>query len=85
MAGRVGNDGNWIKGIEDYVPKSQFETDEYQNAVVDDILKNWMTLSQGGQFHAILPPAAFRKPSGTTKIPSQSTSAESDRPVRSYH
>ena len=53
MAGRVGNDGNWIKGIEDYVPKSQFETDEYQNAVVDDILKNWMTLSQGGQFHAI--------------------------------
>lgn len=53
MAGRVGNDGNWIKGIEDYVPKAQFETDEYQNAVVDDILKNWMTLSQGGQFHAI--------------------------------
>lgn len=53
MAGRVGKDGNWVKGIEDYVPKTQFETDEYQNAVVDDILKNWVTLSQGGQFHAI--------------------------------
>lgn len=53
MAGRTEADGTWLKGIEDYVPKAQFETEEYQNAVVDDILKNWVTLSQGGKFHAI--------------------------------
>lgn len=43
----------YIKGIEDYVPKSQYEEEKHQKAVVNDILKNWLVLSRGGLFHAI--------------------------------
>ena len=54
MAGYVQADGNYLKGIEDYLPISQYEREEHQCAVVDDILDNWITLSHGGKFHAIL-------------------------------
>lgn len=40
-------------GIEDFFPKVNFETDEYQRMVVEDILDNWGRLSRYGQFHAI--------------------------------
>lgn len=53
MAGHRGNDGIWVQGIEDYVPKSQYERIEHQEKVVEDILDNWLTLSQGNKFHAI--------------------------------
>ena len=53
MAGYVQADGNYLKGIEDYLPISQYEREEHQCAVVDDILDNWITLSHGGKFHAI--------------------------------
>lgn len=43
----------YIKGIEDYIPKSQYEDELYQKAVIDDVLKHWMSLSHGGLFHAI--------------------------------
>lgn len=53
MAGYLGNDGKWVKGIEDYLPKSQYLSSEHQNKVVEDIKDNWLTLSRNGKFHAI--------------------------------
>ena len=41
------------KGIEDYVPKEQYLTDDHQVKVVEDILGEWDVLSQGNKFHAI--------------------------------
>jgi type I restriction enzyme R subunit len=46
-------DGKYAKGIEDYLPNSQYEREEHQKAVVQDILENWVTLSQGSKFHSI--------------------------------
>lgn len=40
MAGFTQADGNYLKGIEDFIPASQYEREEHQNAVVDDILGN---------------------------------------------
>ena len=53
MAGCYESDGSYLKGIEDYLPNSQYRTDEHQSMVVKDILDNWMILSQGNKFHAI--------------------------------
>ena len=44
----------YVKGIEDYVPNSQYETKEYRMAVLEDILKKWTTISHNNLFHAIL-------------------------------
>ena len=53
MAGSTDSAGNYTKGIEDYIPTSQYETEEYRSAVVNDIFENWTTISRGGKFHAI--------------------------------
>lgn len=53
MAGHLGEDGKWVKGIEDYLPNSQYRTAEHQKKVVEDICENWQTLSHRGKFHAI--------------------------------
>ncbi len=53
MAGYKDNAGNYVKGIEDFLPKGQYERIEHQEKVVEDILENWLTLSQNGKFHAI--------------------------------
>ena len=53
MAGHLGDDGKWIKGIEDYIPDAQYLTAEHQNKVVEDIKNNWITLSRNSKFHAI--------------------------------
>lgn len=53
MAGVLQADGSYLKGIEDYIPTAQYEREEHQNAVVDDILDNWVTLSHDSKFHAI--------------------------------
>ena len=53
MAGYYQADGTYVKGIEDFLPYSQYRTDEHQSMVVKDILENWVVLSQGGKFHAI--------------------------------
>ncbi|EEX38523.1 type I restriction endonuclease subunit R [Vibrio metschnikovii] len=54
MAGYKDATGKYHKGIEDYVPKSQYLTDAHQEKVVSDILDKWDVLSQGNKFHAIL-------------------------------
>ncbi len=53
MAGKLVSDGSYQKGIEDYVPKTQYMNDEFQQAVVDDIAENWITMSRDYQFHGI--------------------------------
>lgn len=54
MAGKKDATGKYHKGIEDYVPKSQYLTDAHQEKVVSDILDKWDVLSQANKFHAIL-------------------------------
>lgn len=53
MAGHIDASGRYIKGIEDYLPSSQYDRDEHYEKVVEDILNNWIVLSQNGKFHAI--------------------------------
>lgn len=45
--------GNKQLGIEDYVPLSQYQSSEHQNAVVTDMIDSFETYSQCGKFHAI--------------------------------
>jgi len=54
MAGYKDDTGKYHKGIEDYVPKSQYLSETHQAKVVEDILHKWDVLSQGNKFHAIL-------------------------------
>ncbi|MCV5917423.1 type I restriction endonuclease subunit R, partial [Escherichia coli] len=54
MAGYKDATGKYHKGIEDYVPKSQYISETHQAKVVEDILHKWDVLSQGNKFHAIL-------------------------------
>jgi len=53
MAGAMAPTGKYTSGIEDYLPNSQYWTDEHQNKVVEDIVENWVTLSHDSKFHAI--------------------------------
>jgi type I restriction enzyme R subunit len=53
MAGHRDASGVYQSGIEDHLPNTQYSRDEHQNAVVQDIADNWVTLSQGSKFHAI--------------------------------
>src|SRR5574344_1826187 len=46
MTGYTDTSGKYIKGIEDFVSKAQYERIEHQNQVINDILDNWITLSQ---------------------------------------
>lgn len=53
MVGRLDNAGNYMKGIEDYIPNAQYQTEAHTTAVAGDILENWVTLSRNSKFHAI--------------------------------
>ena len=53
MAGFKKQDGQCQKGIEDYIGTEAWQTDKYENAVVDDIMSGWLTLSRNNKFHAI--------------------------------
>ncbi len=53
MAGHRDSAGVYQAGIEDHLPNTQYNRKEHQNAVIEDIGNNWVTLSQGGKFHAI--------------------------------
>ncbi|MBW6413494.1 type I restriction endonuclease subunit R, EcoR124 family [Schaalia sp. ORNL0103] len=45
--------GKIVRGIEDYLPTSQYERAEHREAVVTDIMENWVALSQNSKFHAL--------------------------------
>lgn len=53
MAGYFDTSGQYIKGIEDELPNSQYERLEHQHMVVSDIKENWIRLSHNNKFHAI--------------------------------
>lgn len=54
MYGYIDENGNSIKGIEDFIPTSQYRTPIHREAVVKNILENWITLSHNNKFSAIL-------------------------------
>ena len=45
--------GKVVRGLESYIPKSQYETENHERAVIKDILDNFTTLSVNKKFHAI--------------------------------
>lgn len=53
MAGYRDESGVYQKGIEDHFSYAQYEREQHQNAVIQNISDNWITLSQGSKFHAI--------------------------------
>lgn len=53
MVGHFDSKGDYIKGIEDYIPNVQYQTEEHTTTVVKDIWENWVTLSHNSKFHAI--------------------------------
>lgn len=53
MAGTQDEAGKHHKGIEDYLPMTQYDTPQHREAVVEDIADNWPVLSQGNRFYAI--------------------------------
>lgn len=54
MAGYQEKNGRYIKGIEDYVPNSQYETEDHRKNVCKCILMNWVTVSRSYKYHGIL-------------------------------
>lgn len=48
------DEGRWRKGIEDYIPRSQYNTPEHRAEVVKDIKREFRTRSYGGKYHAML-------------------------------
>ena len=58
MAGYYDSAGVYVKGIEDFLPSSQYDDDtqgdKHRRAVVEDIRSHWLLLSRNGKFHAIL-------------------------------
>lgn len=53
MAGHVNDDGHYEKGIEDYIPVSQYEREDHRRAVVLHIGQKNRILSHNGKFHGI--------------------------------
>ena len=53
MARATNSAGKIVRGIEDYLPTSQYERAEHREAVVTDIMENWVALSQNSKFHAL--------------------------------
>ncbi len=52
-AGYFDHSGRYLKGIEDKLPRSQYERIEHQKMVITDIMENWVRLSHNNKFHAI--------------------------------
>ena len=44
----------YLLGVEDYLPNSQYRREKHREKVVEDILREFPRLSAGGKFHAIL-------------------------------
>ncbi len=53
MASIEDKNGNIIKGIEDFIPNSQYN-EKHREQVVDNILNNWIRISRKNKFSAIL-------------------------------
>lgn len=53
MTGHYTSAGKYVKGAEDYLPKSQYKTARHINSVVKDILERKKEVSHNGKFHGI--------------------------------
>ena len=53
MAGYYDDTGAYVRGIEDFLSKAQYDRAEHREQVVKDIIEGWQTLSRGSKFHAI--------------------------------
>jgi len=54
LTGFYDTDGTHVLGVEDYITPKQYDRDEHRNAVISDILDNWITISRNSKYHAIL-------------------------------
>ncbi len=54
MAGEMQANGELSKGIEDYLPPTQYDRPEHRERVVDNIIKRFTLLSRNRKYHAIL-------------------------------
>lgn len=61
MASYTNAAGEYIKGIEDYLPSTQYDRKKHQEAVVDNILENWTQYSRAGKFHAIFATSSIKE------------------------
>ena len=61
MAGYIGEDGMYVKGIEDYLPNAQYQTDTHRNKVVEDIAEHWNDISYCSKFHAIFAASSIKE------------------------
>jgi len=61
MAGYRDNSGEYVKGIEDYIPNVQYQRDAHRKAVVADIADSWVNLSQNSKFHALLATSSIQE------------------------
>ena len=61
MAGYFDENGNYVYGIEDFIPISQYDSDTHREMVVKNILDNWITLSRNYKFHAILATSSIKE------------------------
>ncbi len=53
MAGFWNDNGKYVRGIEDGLPKSQYDRNVHRKAVIEDICNNWIRHSRNGKFHAL--------------------------------
>ncbi|MFM1829012.1 MAG: hypothetical protein RL624_1253 [Bacteroidota bacterium] len=53
MVGFIDSTGQYISGIEDYIPSTQYDRDDHKFKVVEDIISNWVVLSKNSKFHAL--------------------------------
>jgi len=68
MAGFDDQNGKYVKGIEDYLSKVQYERREHQDAVVEDIVTNWDKQSRGGKFHALFATSSISEAIGYYRL-----------------
>lgn len=61
MAGFYDENSNYTKGIEDYIPNSQYYHEIHHQMVVQDIISNWITLSRNAKFHSILATSSIKE------------------------
>ncbi|MDY0277547.1 MAG: HsdR family type I site-specific deoxyribonuclease [Acholeplasma sp.] len=61
MAGFYDAHGAYTKGIEDYIPLSQYDNKKHHSMVVEDIISNWTTLSRNAKFHALLATSSIKE------------------------
>ena len=54
-------EGGYVKGIEDYIPDSQYDNDAHREKVITNILDNWDRLSYGKVFSALFATSSIKE------------------------